>query len=70
MCICAMYVVQASNAVGVLCQTEESQEIAKEMFSAIFAALILRIGISVVIDSSKKPLCVRYIYTTADEANI
>jgi hypothetical protein len=48
----------ASNALGVLCQTEESQEVAKEMFSRILSALILRIGISVVIDSTKKPLCV------------
>ena len=53
---------QASNAVGVLCQTEESKEVAKEIFSNIFCTLILRIGVSVVIDSTKKPLCVRYVY--------
>ncbi|CAI8027036.1 Maestro heat-like repeat-containing protein family member 1 [Geodia barretti] len=48
----------ASNAVGVLCETEEAQEVAKEMFAQIFSSLILRIGVSVVIESTKKPLCV------------
>ena len=64
MCMCrckVMCVLQASNALGVLCQTEDSKEVAKDMFSKIFSALMLRIGISVMIDSSKKPLCVRYI---------
>lgn len=50
---------QASNAVGVLCQNEETHEVAKEMFSQIFSTLILRIGVSVVVESSKKPLCVK-----------
>ena len=44
-----------------LCETEEAQEVAKEMFAQIFSSLILRIGVSVVIESTKKPLCVRYI---------
>jgi hypothetical protein len=48
----------ASNAVGVLCQSEESREVTKEMFSQIFSSLVLRIGVSVIIESSKKPLCV------------
>ena len=34
------------------------------MLSKIFSALLLRIGISVAIDSSKKPLCTRYCRET------
>ena len=34
---------------------------AKEMFSQIFSTLILRIGVSVAIDTTKKPLCVRCV---------
>ena len=49
---------QASNAIGVLCQAEESSEVAKEMLARIFSALMLRIGISVTIEG-KKPYCVR-----------
>ena len=53
--------IQASNAIGVLCQSEESKDVAKEMFAQILSALMLRIGVSVMIDSSKKPLCVRCV---------
>ena len=54
--------IQASNAIGILCQSEESHEVAKEMFARIFSALMLRIGVSVVIENSKKPLCVRCVF--------
>jgi len=46
----------------VLCQVEEVKEVTKELFSRIFATLLLRIGVSSCMeapDSKKKPTSIR-----------
>ena len=51
-----------------LCQVEEVGLVAKELFSRIFSALLLRVGVSSSIETpdpkSRKPSCIRSVIVT------
>ena len=52
---------QASQAIAVLCAVPETGEVAKQLYSKLFTALLLRIGVSSTVDNTgKEPTCIRY----------
>ena len=54
---------QATNAIGVLCEVEELQEVVKQLFPRVLATLLLRLGVSSTIEppeSKKAPSCIRW----------
>ena len=55
-----VYFPQASQAIAVLCAVPETGDVAKKLYSKLFTALLLRIGVSSTIDNTgKEPTCIR-----------